>query len=64
MSRGFNSLRQECQRDIEDVDPRCDRELEIIWQEEVLQGKKSPEERCPQTFLQQIKNTQDLLLCL
>ena len=42
--RKFNSLRQECQRDIEDVDPRCDRELEIIWQEEVLQGKKSPEE--------------------
>jgi len=40
----LEKLRQSCRSDIEAVDPACSREMETLWQEEVLTGKKSTEE--------------------
>ena len=40
----LEKLRQSCRSDIEAVDPACSREMETLWREEVLTGKKSTEE--------------------
>ena len=53
-----NHLRQKCMSDIENVDPSCDSELETLWQEEVLQEKKTTEET--QILMEQLIETDRL----
>lgn len=51
----YNTLRQKCQSDIENVDPCCDSEIETVWREQVLTGKKTTEET--QVLMQRLIET-------